>query len=316
MRRTFSKLLLIALLAALLGATGVPAKAYTADDGKIFIPIISQAGPLVEARAGTGVPLERDIPAADLPSMGVRWYYNWYKSSPTAASLAGLGIQFVPMSYAGEDPELPADYSGYLLVFNEPDVSGQANLTPSQAADRYLALAAGYPKARLVVGGVSAWLEWGGWYTCLDEQGHYIQSWTSCFLKEFERRGVPQLKPQYWHAHAYLNEGLAGYGYLTPERARATLEGLHAKTGGTYWVTEYAEVHGDTAVFCDFTGWMKAQTWIARYAPFASRVTGSEAWYPAATWGKQQKVSLIVPDSPAANPVLSVMGAAYAQCGK
>ncbi len=294
----------------------------------VFVPVVISAD---TARTGVAVPWEADggTPGAelfyqDLSLVGADWYYNYAGHSPTSQAMAVQGIGFVPMSWAGEDPKLDKNYGGYLLVFNEPEVSGQANLDQRQAVNLYLALKKKYSRATLVVGGVSAFMEHSGWYACkdrdgqpvLDGQGQPMRSWTSCFLNELDRRGLGGLAPAYWHAHAYVNEGTEAVGRLSLADAEETLQELHTKTGGTYWISEYADVTGNAASFCTFTRWMQDQTWIKRYAPFATRVEGSEPWYPRDFWGTPQRVSLIDYASPADAPKLTSAGQTYTQCGK
>ncbi len=76
-------------------------------------------------------------------SKGISWWYNWsYKPESTVAAVyPNYGMDFVPMTWNGSFNEagLRAYYannpnSKYLLGFNEPNFTTQANMTPSQAA--------------------------------------------------------------------------------------------------------------------------------------------------------------------------------------
>ena len=73
----------------------------------------------------------------------VSWWYNWsYKPESTVANVyQDYGMDFVPMAWNGSFNEagLRAYYTShpnakYLLGFNEPNFTTQANMTPSQAA--------------------------------------------------------------------------------------------------------------------------------------------------------------------------------------
>lgn len=76
-------------------------------------------------------------------SPGVSWYYNWGPSVGRYLKNE-TGMEFVPMcwngnydaeairTYVGEHPEVK-----YLLGFNEPNFSNQANMTPAQAAAKW-----------------------------------------------------------------------------------------------------------------------------------------------------------------------------------
>jgi hypothetical protein len=80
---------------------------------------------------------------ADLKALskGATWWYTWGAgpdSSAVASAYKGIGIEFVPMVWGqGSLPALPNQVPAgakYLLGFNEPNFTSQANLTPSQAA--------------------------------------------------------------------------------------------------------------------------------------------------------------------------------------
>jgi hypothetical protein len=66
----------------------------------------------------------------------VTWYYDWKATSDVTNP--PWGVQFIPMTWGAShvnSTELTAAKNtgaGILLSFNEPDVSGQSNLTPSQ----------------------------------------------------------------------------------------------------------------------------------------------------------------------------------------
>jgi len=331
-KSNFSAFIRIAALLFLLFTTGVawlmPASAKNQNSFPVYFPLVYYSDP---ARKGAAVPNDLDLYGSkssfftqDLETIRAKWYYNYSDVSPMKATMAAQGIEFVPMSFSGRDMKIDPNYAGYILVFNEPDVAGQANVNQRKAVDRYLALKTKFKNATLVVGGVSVFVENAQWYACKNENGkpvtdsagNPITSWISCFLNEFERRGISNQEPKYWHAHAYINEGTDETGRLTLAAAKQTLLSLYNKTGGTYWITEYSDVSGSTPGFCEFTRWLNQQAWIARYAPFATRVAGTESWYPLDFWGSPQKVSLIDYSSPAENPTLTTVGQAYTSCTK
>lgn len=79
---------------------------------------------------------------------GVSWWYNWYiTSSAPAGYFENYELEFIPMIWGNnsgnnntilinfilEHPEID-----YLLVLNEPNLTDQANLSPSQAAEEWL----------------------------------------------------------------------------------------------------------------------------------------------------------------------------------
>jgi Glycosyl hydrolase catalytic core len=80
---------------------------------------------------------------ADLQALspGISWWYNWALSpeSAVASTYPSTGVEYMPMvwgagSIAGADKAITTR-EHYLLTFNEPDFTNQANLTPQQAAD-------------------------------------------------------------------------------------------------------------------------------------------------------------------------------------
>lgn len=77
--------------------------------------------------------------AGDLQALssGVSWWYNWATKPDEGATTHSQ--EYVPMvwgqgSLADAGAQITAD-AKYLLSFNEPDFTSQANLTPQQAAD-------------------------------------------------------------------------------------------------------------------------------------------------------------------------------------
>lgn len=78
---------------------------------------------------------------------GVSWFYNWGNTPANPALLSAQSITFVPMcwnsnynatairKYISSHPE-----TKYLLGFNEPNFSSQANMTPQAAANAWPAL--------------------------------------------------------------------------------------------------------------------------------------------------------------------------------
>jgi hypothetical protein len=88
---------------------------------------------------------------ADLAALtnSVCWWYNWYYTSGAPANYnKTYGMEFIPMLWGGNTTT--ADINGvknfimahpevkYLLVMNEPNLTDQANRTPTQAATDWL----------------------------------------------------------------------------------------------------------------------------------------------------------------------------------
>lgn len=204
----------------------------------VFIPLL-----IVSALMGVGLPTQAQYPA-DVGTLGATWFYNW--------STDFMGVEgFVPMSFYGDDPHLPASYDGYLLVFNEPENGGQTNLTPGAAAARTLALAATYPQARLIVGGT----------------GYSGRAWLSEYVKL-----LGDYRPAGLHVHGYV-EGDISAGAIIEYWTWARSLGI-----GEFWVTEFAETNGDMAAARRLIDWCRQNS--TRYAWFTNRLSGREWYYP------------------------------------
>ncbi len=84
--------------------------------------------------------------ASDLDTLknGVSWWYNWYfKTSAPENYYSDYQMEFIPMLWGGNSSNdylevknyiLAHPEIEYLLVLNEPNLTDQANQTPSQAA--------------------------------------------------------------------------------------------------------------------------------------------------------------------------------------
>lgn len=110
---------------------------------------------------------------AELARLRIGWYYNWRPST----NLAPVpGAEFVPMFWNAGDltPENLAAVQNsaatHVLGFNEPDMCGQANMTPAQCLKAWPRLAA----LRQLVGSPAP----------------ATASWLDRFVPEAKRRGL------------------------------------------------------------------------------------------------------------------------------
>jgi hypothetical protein len=180
--------------------------------------------------------------------INVDWWYNWGPCPD-----APLGC--VPMSWAGTDPNLDANYSSYVLLFNEPDRPDQSNILPEIAIVMYKELKAKYPLAKWVVGNT------------------FYPNWLYTF-KDLCAADPDCIMPEYWGLHAYMG----GAEYLPMMRTELTK--AHNILGGKIWITEYASVTGDITADEGLRMFFKANKWIERWAYFTNRAQGTEWWYP------------------------------------
>jgi hypothetical protein len=193
--------------------------------------------------------------AEDLERTNSSWYYVWgpcWSSYPPGC---------VPMSWGGEDPNLPLDYSGYVLLFNEPDRPEQANITPENGVIIYKEFKLKYPQAKWVVGNVwyAQWL-----YTFRD----LCVADPSCEL------------PAIWGLHMYVG----GIDHLP--KMLAYIESAYKNLNGTFWITEFASVSGNISVDEGIVRFFESHPWIERWAYFCNRASGTEPWYPK-SWNVQ-----------------------------
>ena len=190
----------------------------------------------------------------DFNTLQVSWFYVWGTDQGYLSD-----SRYVPMSYAGEDPNLPINYSGYLLVFNEPNNPQPygAGITPQVASDRYRILGNKYPNAKFVVGGVSVW------------DSVYYGNWLSTF-----RSLCSDCKAPYAYAiHGYVES------WITADQLKIWWT-KHENELGKIWITEFADTLGRPQVLWELISWIKTQPNIERYAVFTNRAIGNESWYP------------------------------------
>jgi hypothetical protein len=212
---------------------------------------------------------------ADLVALspGVSWWYNW-SAQRSAGSPSDhrsrYGMDFIPMLWNGNfndaqiEAQLKADPRiAFLLVVNEPNLTDQANLSPSAAAalwPRYEQLA-----ARTGVKIVGPAITWG---TLAGFEDPVV--WMDAFLSAYRNANggrSPQIDALAFHWYDY---GLAGQ-----------LDRLK-KYGKPFWVTEFANWHNGNGPHIDTVAKQKAQMTdmvatcesradVARYAWFTGR---------------------------------------------
>ena len=185
-----------------------------------------------------GLALADPLHPGDIDTLGASWWYDWTATGQT------------PMLWSGNPSTLiPQNYTGYILVLNEPNVATQANVTPTEAVKRLAILRAYYPDARLVCCGASVW----------------AYGWMSAFWQAGGR-------PDAWHVHAYTE------AYITPTYVATELTRMHDMTGGDYWITEYGSPAGSLADFETVTRWFWSQPWITRVAAYTNRQPEGVPW--------------------------------------
>ncbi len=169
------------------------------------------------ARKGFGISLSKRIALEQLNSLDLTWFYNWGERYPAARPEP----EFVPMVWgsggvrrnAVERIQAEIEYSRatHLLGFNEPDHSGQANMSVSRAIDLWPHL----QKAGLRLGSPAPVQALGDW------------------LKEFmDRAAAKDLRVDFVAMHSYTPPN--------PDSLLETVQSLHERYGKPVWITEFA----------------------------------------------------------------------------
>jgi Glycosyl hydrolase catalytic core len=219
-------------------AASPDARTVASPDARTVTSADAPAGPgSVDAGASATRSAKRgiayDLAAnADLAALrpGVAWWYNW-TSKPNGALTDATGMDYVPMLWNGSfdsaavESYLQAHSSiQYLLLMNEPNLGGQANLTPEQAAGVWPEYeAVGSHTGVKLVGPAITWGTMAGFEDPVD--------WMDAFLAAYRTANGgrdPQIDALAFHWYDY---GLAGQ-----------LDRLK-KYGKPFWVTEMANWH-------------------------------------------------------------------------
>ncbi|MCQ8239312.1 glycosyl hydrolase [Rhizosaccharibacter radicis] len=246
---------------------------------RFLLPLLAAAAlaasPAVAKSAKRGVAYDFTDPAdVQALSPGVSWYYDWAglpEKPITADVLIKAGMDFYPMLWNGSfDPNqvttllLQNPFVHYLLVLNEPNLTGQANMTPQQAAQLWPTFEA--ISARTGVKIVGPQMTWG----TMANYGDPV-AWLDAFYAAYESDHggrAPQIDYLGFHWYDY---GLAGQ-----------LDRLK-KYGKPFWVTEFANWHSqkdgaqiDTlakqeAQMKDMVATLEGRADVFRYAWFTGR---------------------------------------------
>jgi PKD repeat protein len=168
---------------------------------------------------------------ADLDKVaeGVSWWYNWSAVPDDAVKTyySSLGVEFVPMAWnnnftvAGMIEQIPAG-AKYLLAYNEPNFTVEANITPAQAAAAWYKLEEVAAARNLEI--VSAAAAYCGGGVCIPGYESPI-TWHDEFFA-----ACPDCKVDYIAFHNYEPT----VGGLT------ALVGNMKKYNRPIWVTEFA----------------------------------------------------------------------------
>lgn len=184
--------------------------------------------------------------ANDLKALapGVSWWYNWGTQPNTAAAsdtTTAYNMDYIPMLWNGNfDANAVETYLRahpkikYLLLLNEPNLGGQANMLPADAATlwpRYEAVAA-HTGVKLVGPAIT----WGTMGNGFNDPVNWLDAFYTAYRAANGNRD-PQIDYIAFHWYDY---------------DVATQLNRLAKYGKPFWVTEFANWHeGDGAIAID-----------------------------------------------------------------
>jgi hypothetical protein len=185
----------------------------------------------------------------------VKWYYHW--QDPIVSQMPSH-IEWVPMYWGPQyqnlwdqvESQMYKHQPKNLLCINEPDVSSQANLSPSEAANLYMKYI--FPWAKRGTTVCSPAIIWN-------------LNWLAEFLQDVKDRGgyVDRIC-LHWYGSWNDIEGLKSY-----------IESAHARFNQRIWVTELGITAGSdpsqkqvTDFMMNAIGWMEEQSFMGRVAWF------------------------------------------------
>ena len=208
-------------------------------------------------------------------SKGLSWWYNWSsKPENSVVNVFGsYGMDFVPMAWNGSfnETELRNYYKAhpeakYLLGFNEPNFTSQANMTPKQAAaiwPRLEAIAADYNLE--IIGPAVNYCD-----KCIAVDGDTI--WSPIEYLDLFFEACPDCKVDYIGVHNYMCYSGALSSYI---------DGFK-KYGKKIWLTEFAcwdqasiDVEMQKSYLMGAIDLLEADTMIFRYSWFTGNRSGA-----------------------------------------
>jgi hypothetical protein len=252
----------------------------------LLLPILFEAYDTINAQ---NIPPKRGIAYGNnsfsdlsLLSQGISWWYNWSEipESSVLNSYADLGTDFVPMAWNGNfnqqklrDFLLTHPDVKYILGFNEPNFTGQANMTPTQAAAKWPEIEAIADEFGLKIVGPA--VNYCG--TCVSEGGVTYND-PFKYLDDFFS-SCSNCRVDYIAVHSYMNTVGALSWYV----------GQFKRFGKPIWVTEFAGWENNNNInsaasqesfLIGAVDFLENDTSVFRYSWFTGRTTGGPGTYP------------------------------------
>lgn len=264
--KTYSVTICIAALAAtLFGSCSDDKQSCLADDNTTEVRHV----PRRSAKRGVGYSFQ--LPQTDmlLLSGGISWFYNWGPSCSDEITTEAerYSIGFVPMAWNNHyDTVAIANSSDifdgeYLLAFNEPNLTNEANMTPTQAAAYWPALKSFVASHNLKI--VSPALNYGTLPGYSDPT-----VWLDEFLSQ---DGVSADDIHAIALHCYMSSASSLKGFIDKFR----------KYGKPVWLTEFCawdesitSAESQIAYMSETVSYLEENDLVERYAWFIPRHNG------------------------------------------
>jgi hypothetical protein len=281
-------------------AESEPLKLTSSNVFTIYLPVIIV--PSLSPKKGLAA---TNPPACtDLETVRASWYFNW-RPWPDSSCAPTDKAKFIPRISGSQDMQhlsiavANAQASGWLIGFNEPNLTNQSNISPAQGAILWKQIEEAALPAGIKL--VSPTPNPGNPGSYGNPHGH---QWLWVMVQEYKARNggrSPHFDALSWNV--YGNSGTELIDFLKARRQEALQRGYNVPI----WVLEYAgnclgSVSNNQSVMLATTPWLETTSWIGRYAWFANRLTGS-----GPNQNGHQNCSLINPTS--GNP--TILGQIY-----
>lgn len=254
-----------------------------ADDSLLTSPVrvVNCDDPVQSYKRGI---CENHLDQADFRALapGVSWYYNWHYETKDIPP-SDVAMEYIPMAWGDRQDSIDG-LDHYLqgaskkprvvLAINEPNLKGQAFISPEQTADLYKRIKAVADKYQLAAVGpnMSLGSPTDGSIKAMDPIENKEVTYT--FM-------VPFLKAFYFFLHNDAQPpalGLHTYGSIG--EMKWAVETMHKEFNCPIWVTEYAEWHAsDDNAERDYliqaTDFLERTPYVQGYAWFKERVSGN-----------------------------------------
>lgn len=189
-------------------------------------------------------------------NLDVSWFYNWGVNKPASPSGVDSSLDYVPMKWGPNGISLDnSGYVNYLLGFNEPDLSSQANMTVAEALAQWPHLQAMADARGLTLGSPAV--------------SHYSRQWIKDFMAAVDSPGSG-LRVDFMAVHWYSSPDA--------DLLMNNLTWVHDTWGRDVWLTEFnvAKWDGDNpwtqeqsyTFLAEALYRMEKTDWIKRYAIF------------------------------------------------